>query len=315
MNPSVAFGVVHHISNKLNNPDLAFNFFRYSRLSLKLIHLRPTFDLLLSLLCQAGLHDSAEVVYEYMKTDGFLPSNSVLELVVSSFAHAGKFRTVEEILIAKAEICNHNETVDSYVYNKFLSILMDRNRIDGAVAFFRGHVLRLRSFCPDTCSFNIMMRGLCHKNRVDEAFGFFEVMRRFACYPDRVTYNTLISGLCRVGKMDRAEGLLREVKTQSGVSPNVVTYTSVISGYCKLGKLDAAQALFDEMISDGVNPNLFTFNAIIGGFGKKGEMVSAMKMYEKMAGSGFSPDVVTFTSLIDGYCRLGELWERYETVG
>ncbi|KAL8536082.1 hypothetical protein ACS0TY_011642 [Phlomoides rotata] len=307
LNPSVAFGVVHHISNTLNNPGLAFSFFSYSRLTLKLIHLRPTFDLLLRSLCQVGFHDSAQVVYEYMRTDGFLPSNSVLELVVSSFANAGKFRTVEEILIAKAVICNEKETVDSYVYNNFLSMLMDINQIDEAVAFFRGHVLRLKSFCPDTCSFNVMMRGMCRMNRVDKAFEFFEVMRRFGCYPDRVTYNTLINGLCRVDKMDRAKELLREVKTQPGVSPNVVTYTSVISGYCKLGKMDVAVALFDEMINDGVNPNLFTFNAIIDGFGKKAEVASAMKMYERMVSSGFSPDVVTFTSLIDGYCRLGEL--------
>lgn len=307
LNPSVAFGVVHHISNTLNNPDLAFSFFRYSRISLKLIHLRPTFDLLLLSLCQVGFHDSAEVVYEYMKTDGFFPSNSILELVVSSFANVGRFRTVEEILIAKAEICNEKETVDSYVYNKFLSMLMDRKMIDEAVAFFRGHVLRLRSFCPDTCSFNIMMRGLCRMNKVDKAFEFFEIMIKVGCYPDHVTYNTLINGLCRVDKVDRATELLREVKTQSGVSPNAVTYTSVISGYCKLGKLDAAEVLFDEMINDGVNPNLFTFNAIIDGFGKKGEMASAMKMYERMLSSAFSPDVVTFTSLIDGYCRLGEL--------
>ncbi|KAI3445678.1 hypothetical protein Pfo_002343 [Paulownia fortunei] len=308
LNPFVAFGVVYHINNRLNNPDLAFNFFRYSRLSLNLIHLESTFDLLLRSLCRMGLHDSAEVVYEYMKADGFLPSSSVLDFVVSSFANVGKFRIAREILIAKAEFCNEKEEiVSSFVYNNFLSLLINRNQIDEAVVFFRGHILRLRSLCPDTCSFNIVMRGLCRVSKVEKAFEFFDVMKSFGCRPDLVTYNTLINGLCRVGKVDRAVELLREVNTQSGFSPDVVTYTSVISGYCKSGKMDTAATLFDEMINNGIRPNLFTFNVIIDGFGKKGEVASALKMYERMVSGGFHPDVVTFTSLIDGHCRLGQL--------
>ncbi|KAK6135433.1 hypothetical protein DH2020_030828 [Rehmannia glutinosa] len=308
LNPFVAFGVVYHINSRLNNPDLAFSFFRYSRLSLNLIHLEPTFDLLLRSLCRMGLHDSAKVVYEYMKADGLLPTSSVLDSVVSSFSNAGKFKIAEEILVAKAELCNEKEEiVSSFVYNNFLSMLMNRNRVNEAIEFFKSHILRLRSLCPDTCSFNIVLRGLCRVSKVEKAFEFFVVMKSFGCHPDLVTYNTLINGLCRVGKVDRAEALLREVKVQSGFSPDVVTYTSVISGYCKSGKMDAASTLFDEMINNGIKPNLFTFNCIIDGFGKKGEVAFALKMYERMVTGGFHPDVVTFTSLIDGYCRLGEL--------
>ncbi|GFP93858.1 pentatricopeptide repeat-containing protein at2g06000 [Phtheirospermum japonicum] len=309
LNPFVAFGVIYHINSRLNNPNLAFSFFRYSRLSLNLIHLESTFDLLLRSLCRMGLHDSATVVYGYMKADGLLPGSSVLDFVVSSFANAGKYRIAEQILVAKAEFCNEKEeiVISLFVYNNFLSTLMNRNRVDEAVAFFRNHMLRLRSLSPDTCSFNIVMRGLCRMSKVEKAFEFFDVMKNFSCHPDLVSYNTLINGLCRVGKVERAEVLLREVKMQSGFSPDVVTYTSVISGYCKTGKMDAASSLLHEMISIGIGPNLFTFNAIIDGFGKRGELSSASKMYEKMVIGGLNPDVVTFTSLIDGYCRLGEL--------
>lgn len=303
MSPFVAYGVVR----TLNNPDLAFKFFHYSRLNLKLIHLESTFDLLLRSLCQKGLHDSAKVVYEYMRIDGLWPNSSALDLLVSSFANAGKFRPAEEILIAEAEFCNEKEKrVSTFVYNNFLGILVKKNQINEAVGFFRGHALRLRSFDPDTCSFNTVVQGLCRNWMVEKAFELFDDMKNFDCCPDLVTYNTLINGFCRVGKMDRAEELLKEVKLH-GFSLNVVTYTTLISGYCKLGKMDAAVTLFDEMLSNGVRPNLFTFNVIIDGFGKKGELASAMKMVERMGSGGFQPDVITFTSLIDGYCRLGEL--------
>ncbi|XP_057803916.1 pentatricopeptide repeat-containing protein At2g06000-like [Salvia miltiorrhiza] len=308
LNSLVAYGVVHRIHSRLNNPSLAFEFFRYSRLNLKLIHLESTYDLLLRSLCEKGVHDSAAAVYECMKIDGFWPNSSVLDVLVSALANAGKFRTAEEILIAEAEFCNEKEKrVSSFVYNNYLSILVNRNRINEAVVFFREHILRLRSFDPDTCSFNIVVRGLCRTSKVEKAFEFFDAMRDFDCYPDIVTYNTLINGFCSVGRVDRAEELLGEVKLQSGFSPNVVTYTTLISGYCKSGKLDGAVTILDEMINNGVRPNLFTFNTIINGFGRKGELASAMKMYERMVSGGFHPDVITFTSLIDGYCRLGDL--------
>ncbi|KAG8368731.1 hypothetical protein BUALT_Bualt15G0076500 [Buddleja alternifolia] len=308
LNPFVAFGVIYHLNSRLNNPDLAFDFFRYSRVSLNVVHLESTFDLLLRSLSRTGLHDSAKLVYEYMKADGFLPKSSVLDFLVSSFANAGEFRIAEEILIAKGEECNEKEEiVSSFVYNNFLSLLVGRNRVDEAVAFFRGHILRLRSFCPDTCSFNIVMRGLCREGKVEKAFEFFDSMRNFGCHPDLVSYNTLINGLCRVGKVNRAEELLREVKVQCGFSPDVVTYTSVICGYCKFGKMENAATLLDEMINNGIRPNLFTFNVIIDGFGKKGLVALASKMYERMVDGCCYPDVVTFTSLIDGHCRLGEL--------
>lgn len=308
LNPLVAYGVVHRIDSRLNNPRLAFEFFCHSRQNLELIHLESTFDFLLRSLCEKGLHDSAKMVYESMKFDGFWPNTSLLDLLVSAVAKAGMFRVAEEILIAEAEFCiEKDKRVSSFVYNNYLSILVHKNRMNEAVVFFRGHILRLKSFDPDTCSFNIVVRGLCRASKVEKAFELFDVMRDFDCYPDLVTYNTLINGLCSVGRVDRAEELLGEVELQSGFSPNVVTYTTLISGYCKLGKLNRAVSIFDRMIDNGVRPNLFTFNTIINGYGKKGELASAIKMYERMVNGGFPPDVITFTSLIDGCCRLGDL--------
>ncbi|XP_051147162.1 pentatricopeptide repeat-containing protein At2g06000 [Andrographis paniculata] len=307
LDPCVAFGVVYHL-NRLNNLELAFSFFRFSRANLNLTHLESTFDLLLRSLCGMCLYDSAKVVYDYMKADEVSLNSVAMDIVVLSFAKAGRLRIAEEILISKANFCmGKGEAVSPFVYNEFLGILISRNQVDDAVLFFRNHILRLRSLHPDVCSFNTVMRGLCLVGKIDEAFEFFDIMKNFGCHPDRVSYNTLINGLCRVGKLSRAEELLRELKVHPLLSPDVVTYTSIVSGYCKLSKTDNAAGLFDEMIENGVKPSLITFNVIIDGFGKNGEVASAIRMYERMAMDGIYPDVVTYTSLIDGHCRCGEL--------
>lgn len=271
-------------------------------------------------LCRVNLYESAKVVYDYMRVDRIIPNNSLLDFVISSFANAGKFKIAEGILVGHAELCNQREEIVSpFVCNKFLSLLISRKRIDDAVAFFRGHVLKSRNFGADNYTFNIVMQGLCLAGKIEKAFDLFEIMRSFGCRPDIFTYNTFINGLCRVGNVDRAHELLREIQFQCDISPDVVTYTSVISGYCKSGKLEQAAALFDEMINGGIKPTLFTYNVIIDGFGKNGEVASAVNMYERMVSSGIHPDVVTFTCLIDGHSRVGDidqcmkLWDEMNT--
>lgn len=304
LDPHIAFTVVQHINNNLNNPRLAFRFLQFTRINLNLVHCIDTFNLLLRSLTQMGFHDPAISVFKYMKADGYLLDNLILESVVLALVKAGNFEIAKEILISQQ---GSSSIVRPFVHNSLLSLLMKRSRVDEAVDFFKDHILRSERLFPDTCTFNTVIRGLCRVGGVDKAFEFFNDMGSFGCFPDIVTYNSLINGLCAVGQVDRAQGLLRNLELRDGLSPDVVTYTSVISGYCKLGRMDDAINMMDEMITYGISPNLVTFNILINGFGKLGDMFSAIKMYGRMSAVGYPPDVVTFTSLIDGYCRTGEL--------
>lgn len=320
LDPHIAFTVIHHINTNLNNPRLAFRFLQCTRINLNLVHCIGSFNLLLRSLSQMGFHDSAMLVFKFMKADGYLLEISILESVVLALANAGKFEIAKEILISQAELGREEgRIVRPFVHNSLLSLLMKRSRVDEAVDFFKHHILRSERLFPDTCTFNTVIRGLCRVGGVDKAFEFFNDMGSFGCFPDTVTYNTLINGLCSVGQVNRARGLLGNLELQDGLSPDVVTYTSVIAGYCKLGRMDEAINLMDEMTTYGISPNLVTFNILINGFGKIGDMFSAIKMYGRMCAVGYPPDVVTFTSLIDGYCRTGELdqglklWDEMNT--
>ncbi|KAG5552421.1 hypothetical protein RHGRI_010484 [Rhododendron griersonianum] len=303
LSPSIAFEVIRRLNGYHCNGKLAFDFFQFTRLNLNVTHSIATYNVLLRSLCQMGFHHLAKLVYEYMRVDGHLPDSSLLGLLVSSFAHAGNFDFAKQLL-SHAQL--DNVEIRSSVYNNFLTLLVRRNRVQEAVSFFR-HILKLQCYCPDTCTFNIVIRGLCRVGEVEKAFELFNDMGSFGCSPDVETYNALINGLSRVGEADRGLELLREVQSGNVFSPDVVTYTSVVSAYCKLGNMEMASSIYDEMISSGVKPSLITFNVLIDGFGKSGDMSSARSTYEKMLCCGCLPDVVTFTSLIDGYCRSGKV--------
>ncbi|GAB2267537.1 hypothetical protein Dimus_002517 [Dionaea muscipula] len=295
--PPIAFEVI----KRFHNPESALKFFEFSRVKLSLIHSLGTYNYLLRSLCEMGLHEAADWVFECMKSDGH-PSNSyIVGFLVGTFAEAGKFDAAKKFLSVNRDGAN------SFVYNKYLSILVWQNRVDEAVSFFREYMGPQSSL--DTCTFNILIRGLCRARQNDLAFQLFEDMGEFGCSPDIITYNSLIDGLCRSNEVDRAHGLLKEVLSRDDFSPDVITYTSMISGYCKLGKMEAASLLFSEMTTSGIKPTMLTFNILIDGFGKVDDMGSALVMLEKMLFLGCDPDVVTYSSLIDGYCRHGQVDE------
>ncbi|KAI5661476.1 hypothetical protein M9H77_20799 [Catharanthus roseus] len=306
--PPIAFYVIQHINNNFCKPRLAFEFFQFTRLNLNLIHSIATFNLLLRSLCQMGLLDLANLVVEYMNADGLSLDGPLLEFLVSSVAHAGKFSIGREILISQAQLClGKEEIINSFVHNKFLSLLVKQNRVDEAFIFFRDHLLKLRSFCLDTCSFNIVIDGLCKAGQIDRAFEVFNDMGSFGCFADITTYNSVINGLCKLGDADRALELLREIQSQGGLSPDVKTYTTIISGFFKLGRNHEALHLWDDMTHRGIRPNVYTFNVLIHGFGQSGDLGSALKIFESMSKFGCAPDVITFTNLLSGYCQIGEI--------
>ncbi|KAL5768513.1 hypothetical protein ACOSP7_015059 [Xanthoceras sorbifolium] len=298
LTPLVSFEVL----KRLNDPKLGLNFLEFTRVNLNLNHYFKTYNLLMRSLCEMGLHDSAKVVFDYMRSDGHFPNSPLIEFLVSSFTKVGKFHIIKGLL---SQLQSEEVTVDIFTYNSLLNVLVKMNKVDEAVCMFKEHIgLYSR---PDTWTFNILIRGLCKIGEVTKAFKCFHDMGSFGCSPDVVTYNTLITGMCRVNEVARGHKLLMDIQVRSDILPDVVTYTSVISGYCKLGKLREASNLYNEMISSGIEPSDVTFNVLIDGFGKAGDMVSAESMCEMMLSSGWPPDVVTFTSLIDGYCRNGQV--------
>ncbi|MED6150072.1 hypothetical protein PIB30_068668 [Stylosanthes scabra] len=307
LTPPLALEVI----KRLNNPTLRLKFFGFTRERLKMSHTYLTYDVLLRSLCQAGLHNSASLIYDCMKFDGKLPKSKLLGFLVSSYALANRFDMSWELL---SKSHSNGAPVDVLVYNSLLNILVNQKKLDVAVSLITV-LMRLKRHL-ETFTFNIVMRGLCRDGEINEAFKFLNDMISYGCQPDIVTYNTLIHGLCINNELDRARDLLKEVSSKTDFAPDVVSYTTILSGYCKLDKITEGISLFDEMVESGIKPSTFTYNVLIHGFAKMGDMASALALHEKMLSHGCSPDVVTFTSLIDGYCRAGqvnhglELWHE-----
>lgn len=299
LTPTFAFEII----KRLKNPKLGFKFFELTRTNLGIIHTSRTYNLLLSSLCYMGLHDLVKLVFDFMLCDCNSFDDRMINFLVSSYAQMGKLDVAEKLL---NRVQREGFRMSLDVYNSLLNVLVKKNQVEEAVCFVRTHTKAL-NFHPDTCTFNILIKGLCGIQDFDKAFELFNSMECFGCSPDVVTLNTLINGLCKAKKVDKGCELLKQVESSGDLSPNVKTFTSLISGYGKLGRMKEASTLFDKMNASEIKPNVNTFNALMDGFGKAEEIGSALTMYDTMLNCGHSPDVVTFTSLIDGHCRVGQL--------
>lgn len=153
---------------------------------------------------------------------------------------------------------------------------------------------------PDTCTYNVLIRGFCKNSMVDEGFRFFREMESFNCDADVVTYNTLVDGLCRAGKVRIARNLVNGMgKKCEGLNPNVVTYTTLIRGYCMKQEVEEALVVLEEMTSRGLKPNMITYNTLVKGLCEAHKLDKMKDVLERMkSNGGFSPDTFTFNTII-----------------
>lgn len=249
-------------------------------------------------------------------------SNGIVKLedrffnsLIRSYAEAGLFKESMKIFHNMKCIAVLPSNV---TFNSVLSILLKRGRTNMALKVY-DEMLQTYGVSPDTCTFNVLIRGFCKNNMVDEGFRFFKEMTSFDCVPDVLTYNTLVDGLCRAGKVRIARNLVNGMsKNCEGFNANVVTYTTLIRGYCMKQDVDEALVVLEEMSSRGIEPNMITYNTLIKGLCEAQKLDKVKDVLERMKGDGgFSPDTFTFNTIIHSHCCAGnfdEAWNVFERM-
>uniref|UniRef100_A0A0D9W5I5 Pentacotripeptide-repeat region of PRORP domain-containing protein n=1 Tax=Leersia perrieri TaxID=77586 RepID=A0A0D9W5I5_9ORYZ len=263
-----------------------------------------SYQQIIVVMCRSGRQGDALQLFDQMTTHyGYSPDTRFLSFLVNSCTCANLLDAAATLLSKASEFgCR----VEAYAYNKLMSLLIGRGRVNDAVALFERWI-QGKVYSPDVWSFNVVIKGVCRVGYVQKALELVERMNEFGCSPDTVTHNILVDGLCRINEVSRGHEVLKRLQRDGVCMPNVVTFTSVISGYCKAGRMEDAMSVYSDMVASGTMPNVVTYNVLINGYGKVGDMGSAVEVYRQMVLRHCPPDVVTFSSLIDGYCRCGQL--------
>ncbi|XP_014502411.1 pentatricopeptide repeat-containing protein At1g02060, chloroplastic isoform X2 [Vigna radiata var. radiata] len=293
----------------IRDPSKALRFFKWAQQS-GFSHTAQSYFILLQIL---GRHRNLNVARNLLfsiekKSNGTVKlEDRFFNTLIRSYAEAGLFKESLKLFQTMKSVAVSPSVV---TFNSVLSILLKRGRTNMAKEVY-DEMLHTYGVSPDTCTYNVLIRGLCKNSMVDEGFRFFKEMASFNCDPDVVTYNTLVDGLCRAGKVRIARNLVNAMsKKCEGLNPNVVTYTTLIRGYCMKQEVDEALVVLEEMSGRGIEPNMVTYNTLIKGLCEVHKLDKMKDVLELMKDNGgFSPDTFTFNTIIHSHCCAGNLDE------
>ncbi|KAL3636790.1 hypothetical protein CASFOL_019089 [Castilleja foliolosa] len=152
-----------------------------------------------------------------------------------------------------------------------------------------------------------MIDALCSNSMFDRAYDLIETMAKNKCPPNTVTFNVFIKGLCVKGKLDWAIELFDEMDNKHGCVPNVTTYNEVLDGFMFKEDKNSRRAFefVSEMGKKGVRFNLVTYNTVIHGLCMCGKIEEVRRCLGRMIVEGIKPDQFTFNALVYGYAKNG----------
>ncbi|CAJ1957852.1 unnamed protein product [Sphenostylis stenocarpa] len=156
----------------------------------------------------------------------------------------------------------------------------------------------------DTCSLNILIKGLCAQGELNAAFELLEEFPKLGCEANAWTYATLMKGLCERGKMEEAFGLLGRMEG-GGVDADVAVFNVLIGGLRKWGRVDDGWKVLEGMMGKGVCPNGGSYNEVLCGLLEGGRFEEAKEVVERMGVEGFAPSFEAYKGLVKGFCERG----------
>nr|UPT48747.1 pentatricopeptide repeat protein AaPPR730 [Agave angustifolia] len=116
----------------------------------------------------------------------------------------------------------------------------------------------------DTCCFNILIKGLCHWDKLEAAFSLLDEIPKHGRLPNATTYSTLMHSLCKHSRVNEAFKLCARME-EDGCYPDTVTFNVLISGLCKQGRIGEGMELLKAMMLKGCYTNSGTYQALLYG--------------------------------------------------
>ncbi|XP_027357436.1 pentatricopeptide repeat-containing protein At2g06000-like [Abrus precatorius] len=265
LTPSLVLEVV----KRLNNPSLGFKFFQFTRERLNVPHSFWTYNMLLRSLCEAGLYNSAKLLYDCMRCDGKLPDSRLLGFLVCSFA------------LAIGLMFHRN------YWLKLTGIRFKIDKVDRACDLLK-EVCLISEIAPNVVSYTTVISGYCRLGKLKEASSLLDEMVRSGTRPNAFTFSALVDGFVKAGDMASALGMHKKMLLY-GSSLNAVTLTSLIDGYCRVGLVNHGLDLWHEMNARNICASLYTFFVLISALCKSNRLQEARDLLRLLKRSDILP--------------------------
>lgn len=267
-------------------------------------HSFATYHVLVLKLGKARHFDFMESVLSSLTGQNYDISPSIFSSVIKIYGRSG---LPDKVLKTFYTILKFNMIPTTKHLNQILEFLVShRNFIQPAFGLFKE--AQSRGVCPNTRSYNILMRAFSLNNKLSIAYSLFNDMFKRDILPDVESYRILMQGLCRKAQVNTAVGLLEDMFNK-GFIPDALTYTTLLNSLCRKKKLKEAYKLLSRMKFRGCSPDIVHYNTVVLGFCREGHSQDACKVLTDMSMNGCSPNQVCYQTLVNGLCNQGKYVE------
>ncbi|KAH7404956.1 hypothetical protein KP509_15G050900 [Ceratopteris richardii] len=253
-------------------------------------------------------HDALRLV-ENIKAYDIFPDAITCHTVMCAFCKVGKLDVTMDLLKKASE---ESPAYGTAACNAVLDHLVKMARIDEA-----WHMFQELPADPDATSYNIIVKGLCMKRKIEKAQELVSEMAARAFTPSLETYAWIAKGLTRLGKAKKACDFLLDLR-RKGIAIDSAAVNEIIDVMCSRKKEDVGRELLKEMNGHGYHPDACTYTAIINGFCKSNRSLAALDfVMEDVLVSGCVLDItdwsLLFKCLYDEGC-LDEMVKLYDIL-
>lgn len=235
---------------------------------------------------------------EAMISQGFIPSNRSLRLVIAGLFCQGEF---EKALALGEEMESRNWTHGSVIQSYLFEALLKQDKLPKAVEYLNR--LMAKGLTPKSINYDYQIKRLCQNGEPEKASNLLNIMLKKGNAPESASFDYLIQGFFTSQEFDLALDLHEEM-LQRNLSPSMSTWRALVIGFGEVGKVTEAERLLHLMVKMGETPGKEMYTSVMSKYRSLNNLRKAAELMQAMQESGYEPDFDTHWSLISNIKHL-----------
>lgn len=196
------------------------------------------------------------------------------------------------------------DAVETETFNVAMKFLCVKGKLDEALELFS--TMRSKDYVPDVKSYNILIKGCCEKGEAKTVFSLFKHMLDMKVKPESYTVSLLIKELCKQGRPEYGNDLFNYMRRVGWLDRKFV-YIQLVESLTNYGWWMKGLKIFLKMVRRGHHPKIGLYNNLVRRLCMGGRLKEAAKLKDLMLAKGYFPGTEIYSGLIDGLCLVGRM--------
>ncbi|XP_057448794.1 pentatricopeptide repeat-containing protein At1g71490-like [Lotus japonicus] len=150
-------------------------------------------------------------------------------------------------------------------------------------------------------TWNAMLSGFAHMDRVDEVSFLFRQMLHEGAEPNYVTIASVLPLCARIANLQHGKEFHCYIMKREQFKEYLLLWNTLVDMYARSGKVLEAKRVFDSL----TRRDEVTYTAMIRGYGMKGEGQMALNIFEEMCKFKIKPDHVAMVAVLTACSHSG----------